>query len=174
MPSSEQDSPATVRRPVTAAPADAQPSTEGSGRRGVKVPWVLGAVAAVAVVAVASAWIVMSSGSTDHGTREPNGPVGSDQAGFTGSQAAAAQPPTFGAPRYNAATHQLTFTWSALVSGGAAPQFVYSIDNTASVGPTTATSVTVKSADPASTCIVVGTLDPATGTLLKATRCGAG
>jgi hypothetical protein len=147
--------PATVRRPtapVTAA--DESPQAEPE-RRGVRMPLVVAAVAAVVIIVAVVGTLVMTHKGKTPAETPPSGPVGTDQAGISGGNV---QPPKVTAS-YDAARQSATFTWTRAAGSGIAEpqQYLYSLGDGGRLA-TSKTTVTVKAADPQITCITVGVL----------------
>jgi serine/threonine protein kinase len=148
-----EDPPPTTRRPAgpsdTPVPAPPRPHRLSPGA-------LILTVSAVCALAVVIAVMLLGStkggnGSGDEGDT-PSEPVGSNQAGFGSSTLAAPKVK----PSYDALNRTLTFTWSAASADG--QRYVYSLNGGAQVGPTTSTSISVRTTSPNAVCIVVGTV----------------
>jgi serine/threonine protein kinase len=163
------EDPPTTHRPLTPTTTDVA-AESATAKRGVKTRWAIIATAVVIGGAAAVGIAVMSGGgSSEAPAQKPSGPVGTDQGGIGSPEV---EPPTFGPVKYDAASGTVTYTWTAPAVSGKPAKFSYQFQGGQLVGPTTNTSASMKTSDPASVCITVGTVDDATGTLHSATKCG--
>jgi serine/threonine protein kinase len=148
-----EDPPPTTRRPVSPSVKPVPPPPKP--RRLSPSALILAAVATgVLAVIIAVLLLGKSNGGNrpDGGSDTPSGPVGSNQAGFGSTAVVAPKVRT----SYDTSTRTLTFTWTA--ASATSRQYVYSLNGKAQVGPTSSTSIAVKTASPNTVCIVVGTV----------------
>lgn len=147
----------TVRRP-TSAPAHA-PHADLPGpvgrRKNLKMPLVAAAAGAAIVGTVIVGLAVMSSGKNKPAAQETTPvPMGTDQGGFGGD---GVEPPIVTAI-FDSKRNVVTFSWKG-TSDTSPAKFVYSSSTAPGlVGPTTATSVSIRTRKPSDVCITVATV----------------
>jgi serine/threonine protein kinase len=158
---------ATGVRPPRVEPAPAPSDRTRRPLPSRRIAVAVGALAAVLAVVVIVLLVSSGGGNRPPGNQPPSTPVGSDQGGIGPNETSA---PTV-TSSYEEATQTLTFKWSA--PGAPKGQYYsYAMNGGSMTRPTTATSLTLKTADPGGTCITVGSVGTDGTTQLAAPVCG--